>query len=282
MKKIFIMLVLISTSALAEPSFNQIEALIANHQFGAAQSGLEQITQNHPQSAKAFYAMAQVKAGLGNPIGAKESLDRAIGLDPELKFADKNEVKALQVSITPKYDDVKPVTESHFPYSLLFVLALAAIGLWFVRRHAIKNTAMLQAKPLPQSSVLNDGEPRQNSLNSQTISQGASAQPQTINNYVSGSSGSSGDGLLTGVILGSMLSSGREHTVTHEVIREVSVSSDKRGSESSNRTVGAESSSSNRVDSNVDANTSIDSSWDSGGSGLDSSWGDSGGGSGDD
>ena len=93
MKRAFIIMALVSASAFAEPSFNQIESLIASSQYGAAQSGLEQITQNHPQSAKAFYAMAQAKAGLGNQIGAKESLDRAIGLDPELKFADKNEVQ---------------------------------------------------------------------------------------------------------------------------------------------------------------------------------------------
>ena len=154
MKRAFIIMALVSASAFAEPSFNQIESLIASRQYGAAQSGLEQITQNHPQSAKAFYAMAQAKAGLGNQIGAKESLDRAIGLDPELKFADKNEVQKLQIAVTPRSEDIKPVNETHFPFDLLFVLILAAICLWFVRLQKLRQAAILQSKPYGESNVI--------------------------------------------------------------------------------------------------------------------------------
>lgn len=278
MKRAFIIMALVSASAFAEPSFNQIESLITSRQYGAAQSGLEQITQNHPQSAKAFYAMAQAKAGLGNQIGAKESLDRAIGLDPELKFADKNEVQKLQIAVTPRSEDIKPVNEAHFPFDLLFVLILAAICLWFVRLQKLRQAAILQSKPygesnvipqqaLPRSAKINYSESKVSSVGLQP-STSSKNQPQIINNYASSAVGSSGDGLLTGILLGNMLSSGREHEITREVIREVPANSNNHSNnESFNRVIDTDS---------------LSSSWDSGSSGLDSSWGDSGGGSGDD
>lgn len=278
MKRAFIILAVVSASVFAEPSFNQIESLIASRQYGAAQSGLEQITQNHPQSAKAFYAMAQAKAGLGNQMGAKESLDKAIGLDPELKFADKNEVQKLQIAVTPRSEDIKPVNETHFPFDLLFVLILAAICLWFVRRQKLKQTVILQSKSYGEGSVLPQQTPSRSAKINYSESKIASvglqpstppkSQPQIINNYASSAAGSSGDGLLTGVLLGNMLSSGRQHEIIREVTREVPVNSNiPSNNESSNRTIDA---------------GSLSSSWDSGSGGLDSSWGDGGGGSGDD
>ena len=71
MKKLLLLLAFVSIAAFAEPSFNQVETLIGNQQYAAAEQGLEQIIKNHPNSAKAYYAMAQAQAGLGNQEKAR-------------------------------------------------------------------------------------------------------------------------------------------------------------------------------------------------------------------
>jgi len=149
-------LILASSLAFAEPSFNQIESLIANHQYSAAQSGLERIIENHPQSAKAYWAMAQANAGLGNSIRAKENLDKAIGLDPDLKFANKNEVQSLQIAVTPKHEDanqaIKP--SGGFPFGLFLSLFLPALehGYCAARnKHKLRKINRPQKRLLPQN-----------------------------------------------------------------------------------------------------------------------------------
>ena len=47
MRKLLVLLSLVAISAFAEPSFQQVEGLIEHQQYSAAESGLEQIIQNH-------------------------------------------------------------------------------------------------------------------------------------------------------------------------------------------------------------------------------------------
>ena len=83
----FIAGIALAVSAMAEASFQQIEGLIEQKNYAAAAAGLEGIIQNHPKSAKAFYAMAQAQAGLGNLEKAQYALNKAKSIDPDLKFA---------------------------------------------------------------------------------------------------------------------------------------------------------------------------------------------------
>ena len=92
--------------AFAEASFDQIQTLIKNQDYAAAVKGLEVIIQNHPKSAKAFYAMSQAQAGIGNQTKAKEALDMAKGLDPDLKFAPSSNVEKLQEAIQPQTKNI--------------------------------------------------------------------------------------------------------------------------------------------------------------------------------
>ena len=66
MRKLLVLLSLVAVSAFAEPSFQQVESLIEQKNFQSAEMALEQIISAHPNSAKAFYAMSQAQAGLGN------------------------------------------------------------------------------------------------------------------------------------------------------------------------------------------------------------------------
>jgi hypothetical protein len=135
MKKFIAILVLglASMSAFAEASFEQIEGLIQQKNYAAAASGLEGIIQNHPKSAKAFYAMAQAQAGLGNLEKANKALTIATGLNPALDFAPEGSVQKLKQAITPQVAKIEAVEESHVYRNMLILLGLGVIGfsIWF-------------------------------------------------------------------------------------------------------------------------------------------------------
>ena len=131
MKKILATLVLslAALSSFAEASFEQIEGLIQQKNYAAAASGLEGIIQNHPKSAKAFYAMAQAQAGLGNLEKANKALTIATGLNPTLDFAPEGSVKKLKDAITPQTAKIEYIEESHTLRNILVtLLVLACIG----------------------------------------------------------------------------------------------------------------------------------------------------------
>lgn len=109
-----VMFGLMAIAAQAEASFDQIEGLIQQKNYAAAASGLEGIIQNHPKSAKAFYAMAQAQAGLGNLEKANKALTIAQGLNPTLDFAPEGSVKKLKDAITPQTAKIEYIEESHF------------------------------------------------------------------------------------------------------------------------------------------------------------------------
>jgi tetratricopeptide (TPR) repeat protein len=150
MKKLLIAIVfgLAAIAAQAEATFTQVQTLIEQKQYSAAEQGLEVIIKNHPQSAKAFYAMSQAQAGLGNLEKAKYALDKARGLDPELKFASTSNVESLQQAITPQTSKIEVVTESHFMRNMLVVVLLAgsAYLIYFLyKRRQDEEEAIAQA-----------------------------------------------------------------------------------------------------------------------------------------
>lgn len=126
-----------SLTAFAEASFDQIETLIQQKNYSAAASGLETIIQNHPKSAKAFYAMAQAQAGLGNLEKAQKALDIATGLNPSLDFAPASSVQKLKQAITPQTVKIESIEESHTVRNtilVIFVLAAGFVGYTVYRR----------------------------------------------------------------------------------------------------------------------------------------------------
>lgn len=155
MKKFLValMISLSSLTAFAEASFDQIQGLIQQGQYQAAEQGLEVIIKNHPQSAKAFYAMAQAQAGLGNLEKAKKALDIATGLNPTLDFAPASSVASLREAITPQVKKIEAVETSHFwrnfAYFALFSgFAVACYFLWSIysRKQEEEQAAREQSK----------------------------------------------------------------------------------------------------------------------------------------
>lgn len=135
MKKflIAVMFGLMAIAAQAEATFEQIEGLIQQKNYAAAASGLEVIIQNHPKSSKAFYAMAQAQAGLGNLEKANKALTIATGLNPTLDFAPEGSVKKLKDAITPQVAKIESIEESHTTRNVMITLVILVVGfsIWF-------------------------------------------------------------------------------------------------------------------------------------------------------
>jgi hypothetical protein len=247
MKKLLAILAMaLSLNAYAEASFDQIEMLIQQKNYAAAEAGLEGIIQAHPKSAKAFYAMAQAQAGLGNLEKAQKALSIATGLNPSLDFAPEGSVQKLKQAITPQTANIEAVEESHFWRNVFMILlvVIAAVGgmiliATFRRDEDDKKPTGGSTTPPPPTP----GPSKVDTVNSQPIHPTAvataySARPAYTGNTSTVSSTptatqpthttivnntSSNDGLLTGILIGDMMSHHHDTTrvVEREVIREV-------------------------------------------------------------
>lgn len=293
MKKLLaIVLLAISFGAFAEASFDEIEGLIRNKNYAAAASGLEGIIANHPKSAKAFYAMAQAQAGLGNLEKANKALTIATGLNPSLDFAPEGSVQKLKEAITPQQAKIEAVEDSHVFANILIALALAifvSVGfLWFkqrqeeqtakeeadreefkrrMRQAADDHVKSVNAQPIkpatPSASYASSYTPRPAySGNTSSVSSTPSVTPAptVVNNHY----GSSNDGLLTGILIGDMMNSHHHDTtrvVEREVIREVPAPS--RDSSWDDTPSRSNSRSSSWDDDSSSRSSSRSSSWDS-------------------
>lgn len=257
MRKLLVLLSLVAVSAFAEPSFQQVEGLIQQKNFQSAEMALEQIIQAHPNSAKAFYAMAQAQAGLGNLEKAQYALNKAKAIDPELKFASSSNIESLTQAITPQTAKIEVVTESHFwRNAFIFFLVIAGGGLGMVlaanytkrKEEAAEREAELKrredelnakvraanAQPIKKTVEEPKADPVKSSYTPATASiatsgpavpqptytPSAPSQPTVVNNHY----GSSNDGFVTGMLVGNMLSgSHHDHTtiIERETVREV-------------------------------------------------------------
>lgn len=293
MKRIvFAAIALISTSVLAEPSFDQVERLIEQHQYSAAASGLEEIIRNHPNQPKPYYAMAQAQAGLGNLERAKHALDKATGLDPSLSFASSENVERLRQAITPQVAKIDYVDDSHtLRNAFLFILfAGAVIGavLWYEKNKKKKafdddeddfNYAYRGTEPrrpvspsgasvTPKYSAPASGTARPTYHQPSSYAHIASgSQSPTIINNNHGS-----NDLLTGMLIGDMLNSHHDHTtiIEREIHTPIDPSWDddlERIKKLSNPALDAswDSTASSSKSSSWDSDTSssLSSSWDS-------------------
>lgn len=260
MKRILVALALAASAmvAMAEPTFDQMQDLIAQKQYAAAEQGLEVIIKNHPTSAKAFYSMAQAQAGLGHLDKAQFALDKARGLDPTLKFASSANVEALQAAITPQVKKIEKV-ESGFSWLAAFLTAIAMgiIG-WIAYLFYRKEKKVPQANetsPNDDDLVNYRLDPLPNSLSPAAAPVGSAytstkrvttsddyastytpaprvraplysaPAPVVEHHYHNTSSSSSSNDLMTGVMLGSMMNNHHDTTrvIEREVVREVPV-----------------------------------------------------------
>lgn len=108
MKKL-LLIALTILSLYAEATFEQVQSMIGSGQYKQAVLALTVIAENHPNSSKVQYTLAQAQAGLGNLPAANAALDKALALNPKLDFVPADQVKQLQQAIQPQVKLIKPV-----------------------------------------------------------------------------------------------------------------------------------------------------------------------------
>jgi hypothetical protein len=308
MRKLFALLAFVAVAAYAEASFQQVEGFIEQKNYQSAEMALEGIIANHPNSAKAFYAMSQAQAGLGNLEKAQFALNKAKALDPELKFASSSNIESLQQAITPQTAKIEVVEESHFARNMmLFIFALAmafVIYYFFIRKpdeaddEYRASTGKVPPKsppPAPEDKVtavnsqpLNTATTYQGTSTPHTFNSPApaptSGHTTVVNNY-----GSNNDGFVTGMLVGEMMTSRPHETVIVEQpvyverqtytpvpsytapARDTSWDNDSSSSSSSRSSSWDSDDSSSKSSSSWSSSSSSDSSWSSS-SDSSSSW----------
>lgn len=300
---------LMAIAAQAEATFDQVQTLIQQHEYQAAASGLETIIQNHPKSAKAFYAMAQAQAGLGNLEKAQKALNIATGLNPTLDFAPASSVASLKQAITPQVAKIETIEESHFWRNTIMALILASaicgVFMLYIRKENEKTeakeaeeyrkheeameqvrekVAKAREQDLKTASSYVSPAPRPAYRGTtQTVAPTPAPAPSAPTHTTTVVNNSSND-MLTGVLIGNMLSGSHHDTtrvVEREVVREVPAPSrssswddtPSKPSRSSSWDDDSSSSSSSSKSSSWDSSpsSSSSSSWDSSSSSSDSS-----------
>lgn len=135
MKKL-LLVALAAATLYAEATFEQVQSMIGSGQYKQAVLALTVIAENHPNSSKVQYTLAQAQAGLGNLPAANAALDKALALNPKLDFVPADQVKQLQQALQPQIKLIKPVPTGR-PSTwecLLVVLSFGIVGFIVYRK----------------------------------------------------------------------------------------------------------------------------------------------------
>ncbi|CAN5137571.1 hypothetical protein BH09PSE6_BH09PSE6_15470 [soil metagenome] len=143
----------------ADPTIDQIYQAQRAGDSAKARQMMDEVLRHHPDSAKAHYVDAELRAESGDAARAGEALATAQRLAPGLPFANQGEVLRLQsrISIGPGAADVpSPRARATAPAAavgpsglsastIVFALAALALFVWvvmrFVRKAAVENSA---------------------------------------------------------------------------------------------------------------------------------------------
>ncbi len=131
--------------AFAEPSIDDIYQAERAGRTEQAQQMIDEVLKAHPNSAKAHYVAAEIAADHGQPAKAREELERAQQIAPNLPFANQGEVLRLQSRIStgapPASGYTSPgaarrAVDSQGPSGAAIVIGLVAVAFfgWLVLR----------------------------------------------------------------------------------------------------------------------------------------------------
>jgi hypothetical protein len=142
----------------ADPTLNQVyEAAQAGH-LDQAQSMMNEVLRDHPNSAKAHYAEAEILAKQGRGGEARRELDRAEQLAPGLPFVSQTSVQELRRVIASEgvrqpsiVTGVLPTVAasthgSSFPWGLVLVVLVVGVIVYAIIR-ARRNAAVAPYSP---------------------------------------------------------------------------------------------------------------------------------------
>lgn len=140
-----LILVFLSSVALALPTPRDIETAVKAGQLTQAEGMLHEVVKEKPNSARAHYELGQVLAREGRNPEARQELQEAERIDPSLKFAsdprrfhelmDKIPAAAPTARQAPAASRAAPA-ESPFPWGYVLLGGGILMVIWLVARRA--------------------------------------------------------------------------------------------------------------------------------------------------
>lgn len=146
-----VILVLVSSVALALPTPRDIETAVKAGQLSQAEAMLHEVIKEKPGSAKAHYELGQVLAREGKNVEARDELLAARRLDPSLKFTSNPQrfrdlleripegasaSKAARLGNAAKPAQLPALADTSFPWGYVLLGAGVLMVIWFVARRA--------------------------------------------------------------------------------------------------------------------------------------------------
>ncbi len=199
-----------STLALAnEPSLHEVYQKIQAGQLAQADVMMKEVLQNHPNSAKAHYIMAELRLKEGRLEQARAELARAEKLAPGLPFAQVDSVQKLRtqlaagskVSGSNLANNAAPTSIFSSPIFWLLMVVLVGGLIYFMkqRKREQANAAALGKGPQSGSTPNPTGGPGPNSPGGPGSPNAPAGAPST---------GFGGSGLMGSLATGAALGAG--------------------------------------------------------------------------
>ena len=261
----------------ADPTVDQVYQAAKAGNYSQAQSMMDQVLRDHPNSAKAHFIEAELLAKQNKLNAARGELDKAQQLDPGMSFAKPEAIQELksQLASSGSVGSVRSSGGVHVPWGpLLGILAVIVVILMMVRarsQRVIVEPGPAGWRPAPGGPMPNGPMPGGGYYGP---GGGGMMPPAAGGGIGSGIMG----GLATGAAVGAGMVAGEAlmHKVmgdgsSHQQAMPVDTSTYEPGNPAGNYDMGGN-----------DFGVNDAGSWDDGGGSSGSDWGDGGGSSNDD
>lgn len=137
--------------AMAEPTMDQVYGAARSGRLAEARSMMQEVVNQHPNSAKAHYVNAEILARSGDMPAARNELSLADKLEPGLPFANQTAVQELRTQLGAHGSAAGGGAGSGTSWG--WIVLLGGLGLlfvlWMVRRQSLQSPAVLYNQPGP-------------------------------------------------------------------------------------------------------------------------------------
>lgn len=192
--------------AAEDSSMHEVYLAAESGKFNEAQTMMDKVLHDHPDSAKAHYVEAELKAKQGQFSAAQDELNTAERLKPGLPFAKPQALEKLKAQIASTHSTVQQSSRQTYPsannngtpWGMIFLMIGLIAFIYFVAKWmARRNTPVVSPGNYPAGV---NGAPQQYA-NPQPY--GSSAAPM-----MAPASGGMGSGILGGLATGAALGAG--------------------------------------------------------------------------
>lgn len=189
--------------AAEDPSMHQVYLAAEAGKYDEAQSMMDKVLRDHPNSAKAHYVEAELKAKQGQISAAQAELSTAERLQPGLSFVKPQALQKLKTQIYSTHSVIQPRSESMnyqspanngAPWGLIFLM----IGLIAFIYFAAKWITRRNPPVMPANNYAN---PNNANVNPQSYSGAAPMMAPSAG-------GGIGSGIMGGLATGAALGAG--------------------------------------------------------------------------